>query len=276
MAAKITPKYLGGKSFFRKFVRRNIGLVYKIQTIRGFKFSGAIGDSVDNRIMVYQDYESALSSIIAREAAGTSGFLDVGCNVGWFSCLVASLPNRPKYIIAVDANSEMIDACSSNLKLNGFNAEVLLRAVGPHKGNVTFHVPRLRHSRASLGRANAEQFGDVISYSIEMSPLEELINLFQGGRCDLIKMDIEGYELEALRTVPKEVILKVGIIIMEYTISNLKGCGLTGMTLGALPWLEEFTVQTLDDNGRTHNISNPASYSPAETTFILRNRKFHK
>ena len=167
VAAKITPKYLGGKSFFRKFVRRNIGLVYKIQTIRGFKFSGSIGDSVDNRIMVYQDYESALSSIIAREAAGTSGFLDVGCNVGWFSCLVASLPNRPKYIIAVDANSEMIDACSSNLKLNGFNAEVLLRAVGPHKGNVTFHVPRLRHSRASLGRANAEQFGDVISYSID-------------------------------------------------------------------------------------------------------------
>lgn len=91
-AATKLPECLGSKSFFRKFVRRNRGSDYRIDTRRGFRFTGVIGDSVDNRIAIDHDYESALSDFIASQAAGIQAFLDIGCNVGWFSCLAASLP----------------------------------------------------------------------------------------------------------------------------------------------------------------------------------------
>jgi FkbM family methyltransferase len=273
-AATKLPECLGAKSFSRKFVRRNRGADYRIDTRRGFRFAGVIGDSVDNRIAIGHDYEPALSDFIAREAAGIQAFLDIGCNVGWFSCLAASLPRRPAHIVSIDANPRMVEACRRNLELNGFDAETLVRAVGPEKGRITLHIPERRHSRASIGLANATHFGETRALEVEMSPLEELLEHFPGGRCDLIKMDIEGYELETLRMVPAEVISRVGVMILEYTRSNLEGCGFGGMTLGVLPWLDQFKVQALDEDGRLEDVADPATYSPKETTFILRNRSW--
>lgn len=273
-AATKLPKYLFGNSFFRKFVRRNRGSVYHVDTRRGFRFAGVIGDSVDNRIAIDRDYEPALSDFIARRAEGTQAFLDIGCNVGWFSCLAASLPRRPMQIVAIDANPRMVEACRSNLEINGYTAKILLRAVGPEKGHTTLHIPEKRHSRASIGFANAAHFGETRAHKVEMVPLAELLELFPGGRCDLVKMDIEGYELETLRMVPMEVIAKVGLIILEYAKSNLEGCDLGNMTLGALPWLDQFKVQALEDNGLLWDVSEPETYSPKETTFILHNRSW--
>ena len=87
-------------------------------------------------------------------------------------------------------------------------------------------------------------------------------------------MNIEGDEMELLKTVSRDVISKVGMIVMEYSLSNLKGCGLPEMTLGTLPWLDQFTVQLLSECESIFNISNPAEYSPEETNFILSNRVF--
>jgi hypothetical protein len=59
---------------------------------------------------------------------------------------------------------------------------------------------------------------------------------------------------------------------MEYTRSNLEGCGYAGMTLGVLPWLDLFSVQAMNARGELHDVGSPATFSPKETTFILRNR----
>lgn len=268
------PEALGGASCFRKFCRRNRGRPYRVRTTREFLFAGELGDSVDNRIAVQLDYEPGLSDFIAKEVSGAGGFLDIGCNVGWFSTLVASLPSRPEQVVSVDANPRMVECCRNNLRLNHFSGEVVCCALGPNRGRVTFHIPEKRHSRASLGLANTQGFGATREIEVEMVPLADLLERFPEGRCDLIKMDIEGYELATLREVPVEVIRRVGTIVLEYSQSNLKGCGFGGMTLGVLPWLEEFSVRTLDEQGRLETIETPHHYSPEETTFILRNRRW--
>lgn len=272
--ARVLPEPLGSGSCFRKFVRRNRGKAYQVETKRGFSFAGTIGDSVDNRIAIDRDYEPPLSDFIARHAAGSTAFLDIGCNVGWFSCLVAALPDRPRHILSVDANPLMVESCRRNLDLNGFTAETLLSAVGPEPGVVTLHVPERRHSRASLGRMNAEHYGASCTVEVPMCTLASLLDRFPGGRCDLIKMDIEGYELETLRHVPADVIARVGMIVLEYARENLEGCGFNGMTLGVLPWLDQFSVKTFDEDGRIAALDDPAHSSPDQTTFILTNRSW--
>ncbi len=276
-AARMTTKWPGAKSRFGKYFRRKFaeqgrGASYHVQTNRRFLFSGLIGDNVDNKIAIDLDYEPALSDFIAREAAGTKAFLDIGCNVGWFSCLAASLADPPQRILAIDANPLMVEACQRNLRLNVYQADTLVRAFGPERGSITLHVPLKRHSRASIGLENAAHFGETRALEVRMSPLEDLLECLPGGRCDLIKMDIEGYELEALRQVPPDIISRVGIIVMEYTRSNLEGCGYAGMTLGVLPWLDLFSVQAMNARGELHDVGSPATFSPKETTFILRNR----
>ena len=270
--AGFLPASLGGKSVLRKFIRRCRGTKFQARVIRGFDFSGEIGDSVDNRIATDLDFEPALSDFIAGTAGEFETFLDIGCNVGWFSCLVGALPGSPKTIVSVDANPSMVRACEANMALNGFRTIGLVRALGPENGTITFYIPERRHSRASIGKPNTEKFGDTKAIEVEMVPLGDVLQRFPGGRCDLIKMDIEGYELEVLRTVPTATILQVGRIVLEYTRSNLEGCGFGGMTLGVLPWLEHFTVESLSEDGVIRKVADPAGYSPHETTFILTNR----
>jgi hypothetical protein len=100
-AARMTTKWPGAKSRFGKYFRRKFaeqgrGASYHVQTNRRFLFSGLIGDNVDNKIAIDLDYEPALSDFIAREAAGTKAFLDIGCNVGWFSCPIPSWWKRAR------------------------------------------------------------------------------------------------------------------------------------------------------------------------------------
>lgn len=271
-AARNVPGPLGGKSCFRKFVRRNRGRPYEIRTKRGFLFAGELGDSVDNQIAISGDYETHLSDFISETASAGTSFLDIGCNIGWFSCLVGSVPNPPKQILSIDANPRMVDICGKNLALNNIAFKGTACALGSERGRVTFHIPEHRHSRASVGLANTEGFGVTNSLEVDMVPLVDLLDRFPGGCCDLIKMDIEGYELTALRSVPTEIIERVGTIVFEYSQRNLEGCGFGGMTLGVLPWLEKFHAQTLDENGQLRTIANPAEYKTKETTIILQNR----
>lgn len=234
--------------------------------------TGVLGDSVDNRIVVNSDYEPGLSRFLSEKVSGAGVFLDIGCNVGWFSCLAASLPGRPPRLLAVDANPAMVEACRRNLAINGFSGDVEVCALGPERGTITLHVPDRRHSRASVGRANAAGFGATKEISVDMLPLSEILARFPAGRCDLIKMDIEGFELAALRVIPREIALNIGMIVMEYTRENLEGCGFAGMTLDVLPWLDAFDVGEIDEDGDFSPVENPARYSPEETTFVLRNR----
>ncbi len=270
--ARTLPGGWGGNSCFRKFARANRGKGYRVTTGRGFDFAGQLGDSVDNRIAVRRDYEPSISDFIAREASGSSSFLDIGCNVGWFSCLVASLPDAPKHILSVDANPRMVEMCNNNMRINGFTARSMVGALGPEKGRTVLYIPQRRHSRASVGYANAGHYEDTRPLEVDMVPFGELLDRFPGGRCDLVKMDIEGYELESLRVVPAEIIRNVGTIIMEYSRENLEGCGFAGMTLGVLPWLDRFAVQSIDDDGRIEDVADPAGHSPRKITFVLRNR----
>jgi FkbM family methyltransferase len=270
--ARTLPGWFGASSCFRKLVRRNRGKSYHVQVKRGFQFRGRLGDSVDNQIAIQLDYEPGLSEFIISKAAGSDSFLDIGCNVGWFSCLAASLPDRPSQIFAIDANPAMVASCQANLQLNGFTCEHSVCALGPKRGTITLHIPERRHSRASVGLENAKPFGDTREIEVEMVTLGDLLSNFQGGRCDIIKMDIEGYELEALRMVPVEIALNVGMFVFEYSRANLEGCGFGEMTLSALPWLEHFKVEALEDDGSIHEVTDPKTFRPKETTIILTNR----
>lgn len=274
--ARALPQAFGGKSCLRKFTRATRGLPYRERNDRGFLMTGVLGDSVDNRIVVNRDYEPGLSRFLSEQVSGADVFLDIGCNIGWFSCLAASLSKRPARLLALDANPAMVEACRLNLSINGFAGEAEVCALGPERGRITLHVPERRHSRASVGRANAAGFGATKEISVEMFPLAEILARFPGSRCDLIKMDIEGFELEALRAVPREVALNIGMIVMEYTRENLEGCGFAGMTLDVLPWLDAFEVGEVDDDGHFSAVAEPAGYSPKETTFVLRNRTWTK
>lgn len=276
IAARYFPSFLGGKSCFRKFVRKNRSSSFQLVTKRGFSFEGTIGDNVENQIFVYGDYEPALSDFLINQLNQLKGgnFLDIGCNVGWFTCLAASLKGSTSRVIAIDGNPEMINKCHKNILINNLNADAVCLIVGSNSGYETLYIPEKRHSRASLGYKNAEPYGKVTSVQVKMLPLEEILNFFPNGQCDLIKMDIEGYELKVLKAVSADVIKKIRTIVFEYSPTNILGCGLQQIGIDDLPWLSMFSIQSIDKKGNLREVKSTKSLLKNEDTIILINKTF--
>lgn len=128
--------------------------------------------------------------------------LDVGANIGTHAIAWAKLMHYWGKVFAVEAQERVYYALAGNLALNNlFNARALCSVVGAEEG--WLRIPVLDHEKAAsfgsleLIRATAEEIGQepVETQRARMTTIDEIV---AGTRVDLIKLDIEGMEPQAL------------------------------------------------------------------------------
>lgn len=119
--------------------------------------------------------------------------VDVGANVGTHAVPLARAVGASGRAVAIEPQEEVARLLRWNLASNGLsNAEVVHAAVGRETGTVLF--PKLDYSlRRNVGSVAAVEGGDGVE--------TRRVTLDSLGldRCDLLKLDVEGAELEALR-----------------------------------------------------------------------------
>lgn len=118
--------------------------------------------------------------------------IDCGANEGWVTCIFAKQVGPLGRVIAIEPDSENIERIKANLALNDLhNVTVMHRAVGTTSGEVLrFAVERVVDEPVP-GHRNE----DVLTVSID--------DLAASGKPDVIKIDIEAWELAALRGASK-------------------------------------------------------------------------
>lgn len=119
-------------------------------------------------------------------------FLDLGANIGMFSLYLASQPNWSG--VAVEPMfGEILDF---NLMANGRqdDVKVVRAAVGEHNGTIKMHV-----NRKNPGGSFAGEFGT----NVHMITINELMTDLGVDHFDYVKIDIEGYEYQALKSASK-------------------------------------------------------------------------
>ena len=257
----------GRKSAFRKFRRRRSGSRFQVFTKHQFWMSGEIGDSVENQVAVFGEFESGLSRLIKAVARRTNSFVDLGCNIGYFSCLYG-VSHRRGRILAVDANPRMAERCRENLRLNSIDARVLNLAAGDADGTVVLNVPRGRPTRGTLGRIDANP-ANSMRLEVQMRPLESILNQEGMATVELMKVDIEGYELKLFQSWRHEFAARFGVIVFEFSEPNLRQCGSSREDLTRIPWLDQFHLFALDEtSGRLTPVS-PGLLGGADRTLLL-------
>jgi len=138
------------RSAFRKFCRRNVGRQIVAKCRSGFLINTVIGDSVDNQLAVYGVFEIGTTHVIESLALESACFVDVGCNIGYYSCLFGT-KNPGKRLLCIDPNPIMIKRTEENLNLNKIvNYELLNCGIGRRRETLTLNVPRFRHSLSSF------------------------------------------------------------------------------------------------------------------------------
>jgi FkbM family methyltransferase len=123
--------------------------------------------------------------------------VDIGANEGYFSVLGGHLVGATGRIIAVEPQDRLLPILNETLRLNGLNNVSLYSvAISDADGMSDLHLsPDVNTDSTSLS------FGtryEVSRQPVQTTTLAKMLTDAEVGRVDLLKMDIEGFEYEAI------------------------------------------------------------------------------
>lgn len=213
------------------------------------------------------DYDDAwLIGLLAE----SDGFLDIGCNIGFFS--LASCMLRPEStVLAIDANPECAAVTAANLVRNGFGdrSRAISTFVSDTRREVRFNTVGLGAAGSGLDGLSrtAEDLGS--ASTVQSDTLDALVEMTH-FKPDLVKVDVEGAEREvlagAVRTVaahhPRFMVEmhSGGDLTMEQNATDvLSWCSAKGYEAWYLSTGEQLVdAATVAHRGRCHLLLQPA------------------
>lgn len=150
-----------------------------------------------------------------------SNVIDVGTNVGWTFLNFAKRCDRG-HVIGFEPDPENYEVCRFNVELNDFrNAILLPKGLGTKHARLSMEVrtPGNRGgNRIATGPA-------VSSVMVDIEPLDEVNAIVSWGHVDLIKIDVEGYELHVLSGARRLLTTHKPKLFIEVDDNNLRDHG---------------------------------------------------
>jgi FkbM family methyltransferase len=144
---------------------------------------------------------------------------DVGANKGIYS-LVAKTINPNARVYAFEPSVYTFDKMVKNIELNRFDISCERMAISNRSGNQVFYdVPRQNQTTASLSPDKMKNFegyrGEVLEYKVPTISLSDYIEINNILAVDLIKIDIELHEPEAIEGLGKYLSTYKPIVFVE-------------------------------------------------------------
>jgi len=190
------------------------------------------------------DYEPDVCEILYRVLRRGMTFVDCGANIGYFSILANDLVGPKGSVVSIEANPVTYELLQRNLKRNGHGQAVHL-ALTSKSGEVELFMPREGDVYSSLRTGGLVSSEGMLVFRIPGRKLDDVFSDF--GICaDVVKIDIEGGELDVLRSSKGILEDQRPTIIMEYGINTWPVFGATASDLLKLLSCYGYTVRLMD------------------------------
>jgi FkbM family methyltransferase len=168
--------------------------------------------------------------------------LDVGANIGYLTLQFARrCPNGMVY--AFEPDSDTFTSLSANVGLNNFNNVRLFHtAIGATQG--TGELYKMHERNPGANRILSEKPSDVRSETVDISTLDAHCENKSFERIDLIKIDVEGFELFVLEGAINVLRQWRPMLFVELVDDNLKLQGCSGQAV--VDFLKKLDYSILD------------------------------
>jgi FkbM family methyltransferase len=145
-----------------------------------------------------KSHEHKVTDMILASLGGTKQFIDVGANLGWFTCIAARYMPQGK-VFAFEMDGSNFALLEKNVALNGCNnAQVNHQAVAEASGTRYYDRPTARPSPMYQLRAGIPDNADKSLVAVQTVSLDDFCDR-TGVRPDVVKIDVEGAEMSVLR-----------------------------------------------------------------------------
>ena len=199
--------YIGCANLLRKTLpERNIAIKLNADATFEFPYGDGYWSKLLNRSYHYEDE----LELLFRDSADVDyTLIDCGANYGYWSILVSSAPLGSHKAIAIEPSSQNFAKLKNNAGINGNRFELMKCAIGAARG--TARLSGTKHEAFSIA-------GDPASGGEEV-PVVALDNLLDDGKVSsggkyLIKLDVEGVEIEAIKGATR-LLLGDSVILCE-------------------------------------------------------------
>jgi FkbM family methyltransferase len=169
---------------------RDIAIKLNSDATFAFPYGDGYWSKLLNRSFAYED---ELELLVQDSMNVDYTFIDCGANFGYWSVLISSAPYGSHKSIAIEPSSQNFDRLKNNAEINGNRFEIMKCAIGAERG--TARLSGTKHEALSIA-------GDAtIGEEVPVIALDDLLDdgkLPAGGKY-LIKLDVEGVEIEAIK-----------------------------------------------------------------------------
>ena len=184
--------YIGCANLLRKTLpERNIAIKLNDDATFEFPYGDGYWSKLLNRAYTYED---ELELLFEDSVDIDYVLIDCGANYGYWSVLVSSRPYGAHKVIAIEPSAENFPKLANNAHVNGERFETMKCAIGSARGT----------ARLSGSKHEAFSIAGSTSAGGEEVPVIALDNLIDDGKVAaggkyLIKLDVEGVEIEAIK-----------------------------------------------------------------------------
>ena len=149
-------------------------------------------DKIQRYIFYFGVWEPAITAFIRGSLAPGDKFVDIGANIGYYTCLAAKLVGPSGTVYAIEASSSTYELLLENLNLNELdNVRTYNNAVFDKEATLRL----FKNKEFNIGRTNIlkERPGGTVE-EVDALRLHQLIDLETLFDVRLIKIDVEGAE----------------------------------------------------------------------------------
>jgi len=199
---------------------------------------------------LHKDYEPITTRAVLAALPEGAVAVDVGANIGYFTCLAARAVGPRGVVHAIEPAPENVEALKRNVRLNGFRNVVIHAAAAADVADV--RTLRLTTEVTHHGLYDHPDSRTVGEVRVPTAPLDALVEV----PAKLIKVDVEGAEVEVLRGMKGLLGRSPGAtVIVEWNPRTLRSAGRLSSEIPlVMRELGIADIVVLDDRDRSERV----------------------
>ena len=207
-------------------------------------------------ILTRRMYEPGTTRLMRRLVRSGSRVVEVGANIGWYTLLCAERVGPTGSVHSFEPNPRTFEILHTNVFINGLwdRCQLEQRALGRSPGQAMLRVPGTYSAGSNLRPSDpgalAWMHQNEIEVTVDVATLDDALG--DNVHCDLLKIDVEGFEAEVFAGGEKFFAANPRLkVIMEFTPAQ------HGVAM--LDWMRSDgrQIHEIDRFGRTHRTADP-------------------
>lgn len=187
----------------------------------GARMNVGLIDVIERAVYVSGSWDEHVALLMMDSLTEGQTVVDIGANIGYFTLLASKLVGTSGKVLAIEPSHRNLKKLCEHLWLNvATNVAVLSVAAGRGKTRVSISFPTYNN----CGAATLRPIKSLQSHQALQVALDDVFEA-HSIRPDFIKMDIEGFELEALRGMERTLRCCSPMVVCEISEKFLSELG---------------------------------------------------